>query len=53
MYQVAISQKPGQQPAKKWVPASFIEPSAVSGDWDYAWWNRETETYEEPSDGTE
>ncbi len=51
MYQVAIPQKPGQQPAKKWIPASFIEPSAVSGDWDYAWWNRETETYEEPSDG--
>ncbi len=53
MYQVAISQKPGQQPAKKWIPASFIEPSAVSDDWDYAWWNRETETYEEPSDRTE
>ena len=34
MYQVAISQKFGQQPTKKWIPASFIEPSAVSDDWD-------------------
>lgn len=53
MYQVAIPQNPGRPPAKQWISASYIESSAVSEDWDYAWWNRETETYEEPSDNTE
>ena len=53
MYQVAIPQKPGQQPAKQWKPASRIEPSAISSDWNYAWWNCETETYEEPTEGTQ
>ena len=50
MYQVKIPLKPGQQPAKKWIAASAIEPSAVADAWDYAWWNRETEEYENPSD---
>ena len=53
MYQVAIPQKLGQQPAKQWKPASRIEPSAISSDWNYAWWNCETETYEEPTEGTQ
>lgn len=50
MYQVKIPLKPGQQPAKKWIAASAIEPSAIADVWDYAWWNRESEEYENPSD---
>ena len=46
MYQVKVSTQPGQQPAKRWVAASSIEPSANADAWEYAWWNRETEAYE-------
>ena len=50
MYQIKIQQKPNQAPAKQWVSASAVEPSANAGNWEYAWWNRETEEYEDPSD---
>lgn len=53
MYQVAVMPKPGQRPAKRWVAASKVEPSAVADAWEYAWWNRETETYEEPPEDTD
>lgn len=48
MYQVKVLQKPGRQPARQWIAASAIEPSGDADAWDYAWWNRETEAYEEP-----
>ena len=48
MYQVEIQQKPGQNPVKNLIRASFIEASANTADWSYAWWNRETQEYEEP-----
>ena len=53
MYQVKIVQRPGQQPALRWLAASAIEPSATEDAWNYSWWNRETETYEELPDGEE
>lgn len=47
MYQVKAWQKPGQNPVKRWIEASLIEESANTDDWQYAWWNRETEEYED------
>ena len=47
MYQVKLRQKPGQPPARRWVAASSVEPSGDADAWEYAWWNRATETYEE------
>ena len=53
MYQVKVFQKSGKQPVKRWLVASAIEPSAATDIWNYAWWNRETEMYEEPPEGEE
>lgn len=39
---------PGQPSMRHWVPAEACEPSAEADAWSYAWWNRETETYETP-----
>lgn len=50
MYQVDASVKPGQPPMRNWVPASAVEPSAEADAWEYAWWNRQTQTYEDPPD---
>ena len=47
-YQVEFSQRPGHSPVKRWLAATAVQPSAISEDWEYAWWNRETETYEDP-----
>ena len=47
-YQVEGPGRPGQAPVKRWISASSIEPSAIADAWEYAWWNRETEHYEEP-----
>ena len=52
-YQVKAVAPPGQPPVLRWVPASGVEPSADADAWEYAWWNRETETYENPPDDTE
>ena len=53
IYQVKVFQKSGKQPVKRWLVASAIEPSAATDIWNYAWWNRETEMYEEPPEGEE
>ena len=53
MYQVQAQQRRGQSTMKRWIPASAVEPSAEADTWEYAWWNRETETYEAPSDDAE
>lgn len=50
MYQVELSARPGNKGGKRWVDASVVQPSAISDAWEYAWWNRETETYENPPD---
>ena len=47
-YQVEVPARPGQAPVKRWIRASAVEPSGIADAWEYAWWNRETETYEEP-----
>ena len=48
-YQIEAPPKySGSAPAKRWIGADFLEPSAESDQWEYAWWNVETETYEEP-----
>lgn len=48
MYQVMLQPKTGQSPARRWVAASSVEPSGDADAWEYAWWNRATETYEDP-----
>ena len=50
MYQIAAFVLPGQPPMLRWIPAATVEPSANAEAWEYAWWNRETQTYEEPPD---
>ena len=52
-YQVKIQQRPWQNPVKHWISASSIEPSANTADWSYGWWNRETEEYEDPPEGSD
>ena len=53
-YQVkASSPRPWEPPLLHWIPASAVEPSADSDSWDYAWWNRQTQTYEDPPDEAE
>ena len=48
-----MASKPHHAPAKRWVAATAIEPSADADAWEYAWWNRQTETYEDPPEGSE
>lgn len=48
MYQIKVQQNPRQMPVLHWVAASAVEPSAIADVWEYAWWNRETQDYEEP-----
>ena len=50
MYRVKVGTSPGQPPVRKWVPAERVEPSADADAWEYAWWNRATEAYENPPD---
>ena len=56
MYQIRLQLHHSDTSARRWVSASAIEPSADADAWEYALWNRETETYEEPEppedDGT-
>ena len=48
MYQVkAPTPRPGEEPVRRWIPATALEPGADSDNWNLAWWNRETEEYEE------
>ncbi len=49
MYQVTLPQRG----AKRWISAADIAPSANADAWDIAWWNRDTETYEDPPEGEE
>ena len=53
MYQVKFPARPGQRPALRWVAASAVEPSGNGDAWDYAWWNRETGSYEDPPENEE
>ena len=48
-YQVKHPERPGHPPVRSWVRASRLEPSGNSDSWDYAWWNRVTEEYEDTS----
>ncbi len=48
-YQVkASSPRPWEPPLRMWITASSVEPSADADAWEYAWWNRGTEAYEDP-----
>ncbi len=52
MYRVEVQQPRG--PAlRRYIPASSVEPSADADSWEYSWWNRETQTYEDPPDTDE
>jgi len=50
MYQVRVPQRPGHPPVRRWIDAERLEPSADAGAWDKAWWNCDTEEYEDPPD---
>lgn len=50
MYRVLVEAQPSQAPMRRWIPASACQPSGDADAWSYAWWNRETETYEESPD---
>ncbi len=52
LYQVLAASTPGGQQMRRWVPAASCQPSANMDEWNYGWWNRETESYEDPSDDT-
>ena len=46
MYQVReVSTRQGKPPAKRWVPASRIQPLNGSENWELAWWDPSTEEY--------
>ncbi len=49
-YQIQVQLRLNQNPALRWVVASAVEPSANADTWKYAWWNRETQEYEDPPD---
>lgn len=51
MYQIICPPKPPKNiPVKNWVAASHLDETAGDGEWDYAWWNSETEAFEEPDE---
>lgn len=50
MYQVKFPRRHGKPPTLQWIAASALEPSGDADAWDYAWWSRETETYEDLSE---
>lgn len=50
MYQVKVASRPDQPPARRWILGSKVEPSGEADAWNYAWWNRKTESYEDPPD---
>ena len=52
MYRVEVQQARGA-PIRRYIPAALVEPSAEADAWEYQWWNRETQTYEDPTDECE
>ena len=53
MYQVRVLPRPGHAPVLHRVDARAVEESGDAGAWGYAWWNRETQCYEDPPDGVD
>lgn len=46
MYQVKCFPKhPGATPTKRWVNSSYLESTAVEGEWSYQYWDSESEEY--------
>lgn len=50
MYLVEVPQRLDRPEVRRLIAASALEPSADADAWDYAWWNRETQMYEDPPD---
>lgn len=48
-YRVEVQQPFGPS-SRRFVLATAVEPSAEADAWEYGWWNRETQTYEDPPD---
>jgi hypothetical protein len=40
-----LPRHPYSPPAKRWVNPEYVEPSAVQGEWRYAWWDPKTQEY--------
>ena len=47
MYRVEVKQSRGPT-LRRYIPATSVEPSADTDAWEYRWWNRETQTYQDP-----
>ena len=47
---VEVPQRPDRPEVRRSIAASALEPSADADAWDYAWWNRATQMYEDPPD---
>ena len=46
-YRVESNQSRGPA-VRRYISATSVEPSADADAWEYKWWNRETETYQDP-----
>jgi len=46
-YQILVPPKPGRIPAKRWVTARYVEPSADAANWSYKLWDPVREEYVE------
>ena len=51
-YRVVVNRAFGPS-SRRFVLATAVEPSAEADAWDYCWWNRETQTYEDPPDSND
>ena len=49
-YRVEAITPKGQPPLRRWLVADAIEPSADADSWELAWWNLQSEEFEEPND---
>ena len=49
MYRVEVSQSRGPE-LIRYIPAASVEPSADADAWEYQWWNRERQMYQDPPD---
>jgi len=51
MYQVVVTQRTGNSPAKRWISARYIEPAADPDTWAYRLWDPVSEQYVDEESG--
>ena len=47
MYRVEVQKSRGPV-MRRYIPSASVEPSADADAWEYRWWNRETQIYQDP-----